>query len=168
MVVTKGMAISILLRLLAELVTGYLWNRSHAASYTDVSLSMRAKESGEGENGETSLDPLRFIASHTRVTRAFRARLPLCEKRRAWGGGWTPEQSWILDSTQWIPDFRNFVGGTWIPHSSSYRDSRLLELQSRLQSPGFRITQARIPRILDSISNNFLNTGIRIPTQGGN
>ena len=79
MVVTKGMAISILLRLLAELVTGYLWNWSHAASYTDVSLSMRAKESGEGENGETSLDPLRFVASHTRVTRAFRARL-LCAK----------------------------------------------------------------------------------------
>ena len=103
-------------------------------------------------------------ACHSRVSRSP----PLCEKRRAWGGGWTPEQSWILDSTQWIPDFRNFVGGTWIPHSSSYRDSRLLELQSRLQSPGFRITQARIPRILDSISNNFLNTGIRIPTQGGN
>ena len=109
MVVTKGMAISILLRLLAELVTGYLWNWSHAASYTDVSLSMRAKESGQGENGETSLDPLRFVASHTRVTRtrAFRARL-LCAKNEGPEEEAGPQNSLGF----WIPPSGFRISGT--------------------------------------------------------
>ena len=131
MVVTKGMAISILLRLLAELVTGYLWNRSHAASYTDVSLSMRAKESGEGENGETSLDPLRFVASHTRVTRtrAFRARL-LCAKNEG------PEEEAGPQNSL----------GFWIP-PSGFRISGTLSVEL-----GFRIPVVR--GIPDSLSCN--------------
>lgn len=131
MVVTKGMAISILLRLLAELVTGYLWNWSHAASYTDVSLSMRAKESGEGENGETSLDPLRFVASHTRVTRtrAFRARL-LCAKNEG------PEEEAGPQNSL----------GFWIP-PSGFRISGTLSVEL-----GFRIPVVR--GIPDSLSCN--------------
>ena len=131
MVVTKGMAISILLRLLAELVTGYLWNRSHAASYTDVSLSMRAKESGEGENGETSLDPLRFVASHTRITRtrAFRARL-LCAKNEG------PEEEAGPQNSL----------GFWIPRSG-FRISGTLSVEL-----GFRIPVVR--GIPDSLSCN--------------
>ena len=131
MVVTKGMAISILLRLLAELVTGYLWNWSHAASYTDVSLSMRAKESGGGENGETSLDPLRFVASHTRVTRtrAFRARL-LCAKNEG------PEEEAGTQNSL----------GFWIPRSG-FRISGTLSVEL-----GFRIPVVR--GIPDSLSCN--------------
>ena len=131
MVVTKGMAISILLRLLAELVTGYLWNWSHAASYTDVSLSMRAKESGQGENGETSLDPLRFVASHTRVTRtrAFRARL-LCAKNEG------PEEEAGPQNSL----------GFWIP-PSGFRISGTLSVEL-----GFRIPVVR--GIPDSLSCN--------------
>ena len=122
MVMTKGMAISILLRLLAELVTGYLWNRSHAASYTDVSLSMRAKESGEGENGETSLDPLRFVASHTRVTRtrAFRARL-LCAKNEG------PEEEAGPQNSL----------GFWIP-PSGFRISGTLSVELGFRNPVVR------------------------------
>ena len=153
MVVTKGMAISILLRLLAELVTGYLWNWSHAASYTDVSLSMRAKESGEGENGETSLDPLRFVASHTRVTRtrAFRARL-LCAKNEG------PEEEAGPQNSL----------GFWIPPSgfriSGFQELCRWNLDSAFQLlEGFRIPWAAIriakPGIPDYTSKNSPDFG---------
>ena len=60
-------------------------DREMAAPYPDVSLSMRAKEGGKEKTGFASrfspfLDPLRFVASHSRVTRVSRSPPP-CEKR---------------------------------------------------------------------------------------
>ena len=68
-----------------------------------------------------------------------------------WGN---PRQSWIVDSTQWIPDSRYsipvFVSRTWI------LDTNFLV--------GFRIPYAvfRIPKssILDSVSKIFLDSGV--------
>ena len=92
---------------------------------------MRAKESGEGENGETSLDPLRFVASHTRVTRtrAFRARL-LCAKNEG------PEEEAGPQNSL----------GFWIP-PSGFRISGTLSVEL-----GFRIPVVR--GIPDSLSCN--------------
>ena len=43
-------------------------------------------------------------------------------------------QSWILDSTSWIPDYRH-----WIQHSLTVE----LELYSEFESPGFWIPQEK-------------------------
>ena len=54
-----------------------------AATYPDVSLSMRAKKGGKEKTGfafrfSAFLDPLRFVTSHSRVTRVSRSPL-LCK-----------------------------------------------------------------------------------------
>ena len=59
-----------------------------------------------------------------------------------------------------------FISGTWIPHSNRQWDSGFLEQYSVFQSPGFQISQAKIPCILDSASTNFSYSGIRIPLHG--
>ena len=133
---------------------------------------MLAKESGKETNGEPSLDPLLFVATHSCVTRA---RFAVASVQKTKGLRRRLDPRTVLDSGfnavdsgfQFLePGF--FVNGTWIPDSNYYRDSVFLELQSRLQSPGFRITQARIARILNSTRNNFPDTGIRIPSQWEN
>ena len=48
-------------------------------------------------------------------------------------------QSWILDSTPWIPD--TLSAGTWILDPNRKGDSGFLELHSGFQSPRFQIPQ---------------------------
>ena len=86
---------------------------------------IRAKESGEGENGETSLDPLCFVASHTRVTLAC-----LCAKNEG------PEEEAGPQNSL----------GFWIPRSG-FRISGTLSVEH-----GFRISVVR--GIPDSLSCN--------------
>ena len=61
------------------------------AVYPDVSLSMKIcaqrKEKKEGRRKQAfsrSHGPLRFVTSHSRVTRVWHSNL--CEKRNSWGG----------------------------------------------------------------------------------
>ena len=56
-----------------------------------------------------------------------------------------------------------FVCGTWIPDFNVPWDSVFLEPYSRFQSPGFRTQQAKVFRILDSTSKNFVDSGIGFP-----
>ena len=76
-----------------------------------------------------------------------------------------PRQSWILDSTPWIPDSRYFipvfVSGTWILDSNPLWNSGFLELYSGFQSPGFRIPQVKFSRFPDSTSKYFTDSGIQ-------
>ena len=57
-----------------------------------------------------------------------------------------PRQSLILDSRPWIPD-----PGYWILDSNLQWDSGFLELHSVFQSRGFRIRQAKVSRIQESV-----------------
>ena len=57
-----------------------------------------------------------------------------------------PRQSLILDSRPWIPD-----PGYWILDSNLQWDSGFLELHSVFQIPGFRIRQAKVSRIQESV-----------------
>ena len=59
-------------------------------------------------------------------------------------------------------DFRFHVSATWIPDSNREWDSGFLELYSGLQSPGFRIPQAKISWIPDFASKTFS----KIPDSG--
>ena len=61
-----------------------------------------------------------------------------------------PRQSWILDSALWIPEFK-------VLDSSICQQNLDSEFQSLV---GFRISK---PRISDSISKIFPDSGIRIP-----
>ena len=72
-------------------------------------------------------------------------------------------QSWILDPIPWIQD-----SGCWIPVFSGGISflSRVLELYSGFQSPGFRIPYQKFSRIPDPTSKNFPDSGIRIPLRG--
>ena len=64
-----------------------------------------------------------------------------------------PRQSWILDSTPWIPN-----SNYWIRNPFQWN------LDSGFQSlMAFRIPGPRIP---DSTSKNFQDSGIRIPLYG--
>ena len=65
---------------------------------------------------------------------------------------------WILDVWDFIFQILPsgfIISGTWIPDSNLKRDSVILELNFGFQSPGFRITQARISRIPDSNDQTF-------------
>ena len=61
-----------------------------------------------------------------------------------------PRQSWILDSTSWIPDFQvvDFSLYRWnLDLDCNCRwDSGFLELYSGFQSPGYGIPQENFPR----------------------
>ena len=86
--------------------------------------------------------------------------------------GGNPRQTWILDSTPWIPDYSRyrilvFISGSCIQASSHYWYSGFFELYSRLQNPGFRIPWARISRIPDSTGKNVPDSRIRIPLHLG-
>ena len=73
-----------------------------------------------------------------------------------------PRQSWILDSTSWIPDFQvvDFSLCRWnVDLDCNCRwDSGFLELYSKAQDSTRKFSQ-----ILDPKSKTFLDSGIRIP-----
>ena len=63
-----------------------------------------------------------------------------------WGN---PRQSWIVDSTEWIPDSRYsfpvFVSRTWILDSNRQCDSGFLELYSGFQFLDFGLHKQNFP-----------------------
>ena len=73
--------------------------------------------------------------------------------RSMWGN---LKQSWILDSTPWIPDSRYwrsgfFVDGTWIPDSNRKWPRIVL----RIPKPRILVSATQISRIPDCTGKNF-------------
>ena len=70
-----------------------------------------------------------------------------------------PRQSWILDSTSWIPDFQvvDFRLCRWnLDVDCNCRwDSGFLELYSGFQSPGYGIPQENFPGLHQATSSLF-------------
>ena len=71
----------------------------------------------------------------------------------------------VMDSGLQGVDSWFFVSGTWFGFQS-LSASGFLELNSRLQSPGFWIQQAKISRIPDSFSKNLPDSGIHVSLHG--
>ena len=91
---------------------------------------------------------MRFSAFHGKIT-PERIHSPHVER--------DPRQFWILDPTPWIPD-----SSYWIPDLFHWNSDSGFQLSVGFQIPTavFRIPNPRIP---DSTSKNFLDSGIRIP-----
>ena len=144
MVLNQWIAISLLLTLLAELVTGYLWNRSHAASYPDVSLSYAQRKAGKEKTAKRPLIP----CASSPVTRESLARFSVRKtkdlKRRL-------DPRTVLDSGFHAVD-------------SGFQELCRWNMDSAFQLlEGFRIPWAAIrmakPRIPDYTSKNFPDFG---------
>ena len=71
----------------------------------------------------------------------------------------------VMDSGLQGVDSWFFVSGTWFGFQS-LSASGFLELNSRLQSPGFWIQQANFSRIPDSFSKNLPDSGIHVSLHG--